>query len=101
MALKEHKEFRSEERIGNELFKGVNHTRVFTCPKGEVDDFLASTGTLAVGSILPDAYRKTPRSATANTALQPRLQTVTRQQQKQGAMDRLVCVYVEVFERST
>jgi len=92
MAITRRPELDQQARVVDSDFTGMAYIRVLSVPKGEVVTALGSGGTLALGSVLPAAWGG---PATA-TALDPRLQTVERAQNNEGAFDRLVATYISV-----
>ena len=99
MALKETTEARRERRTPTGAGDFVAYARTVTCPKADAARHLAVD--LVKGSILPDAWRDAPAATDENAATAPLLQSVTRGQQRGGAMDEFTLEYVAVLPRST
>ena len=96
MALTEIPERRGRTRQPSEWGTVIMHTRVFSCPKGEVAAVLAGSAELSKGSALPTKWG----GDAGTTAISAKLQTIAEGQQKGGGLQEIVAVWEE-FEART
>ena len=84
-------ELDTAELVNTDIFTGVQITKVFTCPPGEVDAAMASGGALAKGTVLPAAWGG-PETPTLKTA---RLAAAVRAGMQNG-QQRIITTWLEL-----